>query len=96
MVTLKFKMLSCGNFLLNFQNLINEHYEVQMKPILKKCMYVILIHILPHFGMTKKIIFIIIKNRNKKEKKNEGSRHWGDWQAYFNRPLGINRSEGIF
>jgi hypothetical protein len=29
-------------------------------------------------------------------KKNEGSRHWGDWQAYFNRPLGINRSEGIY
>ncbi len=28
-------------------------------------------------------------------KKNEGNRHWGDWQAYFHRSLGINRSEGM-
>ncbi len=26
--------------------------------------------------------------------KNGGSRHWGDWQAYFYRSLGVNRSEG--
>jgi hypothetical protein len=25
---------------------------------------------------------------------NEGRRHWGNWQAYFHRSLGINRSEG--
>ncbi len=28
--------------------------------------------------------------------KNEGSRPWGDWQAYFHRSLGISRSEGIY
>jgi hypothetical protein len=25
-----------------------------------------------------------------RSKKNEGSRHWGDWQAYFHRSLCIN------
>jgi hypothetical protein len=28
--------------------------------------------------------------------KNEESRHWGDWQTYFYRPLGINRLEGTY
>jgi hypothetical protein len=27
--------------------------------------------------------------------KNGGSRHWGDWQAYFYRSLSTNRLEGI-
>ncbi len=32
---------------------------------------------------------------NIKKGKNEGSRQWGDWEAYFHRSLGINRSEGM-
>ncbi len=33
--------------------------------------------------------------RDLKKWKNEGSRHWCDWQAYFHRSLGINRLEDI-